>query len=31
LRNTYSIARGYEDFAKRLVEMGADIRLLTDI
>jgi UDP-N-acetylglucosamine 1-carboxyvinyltransferase len=31
LRNTYSIARGYENFAKRLVDMGADIRPLTDI
>ncbi len=30
LRNTYSIARGYEDFAKRLTSLGADIELLSD-
>lgn len=28
LRNTYSIARGYEDFANRLCNMGADIQPL---
>ena len=31
LRNTYSIARGYEKFARRLVELGADIEQLSDI
>ena len=31
LRNTYSIARGYENFARRLVELGADIERLSDI
>ena len=31
LRNTYSIARGYENFARRLVELGADIEQLSDI
>lgn len=31
LRNTYSIARGYEDFAKRLISLGADIEPLSDI
>ena len=31
LRNTYSIARGYENFAHRLVELGADIEQLSDI
>ncbi len=31
LRNTYSIARGYEDFAKRLVALGADITPLSEI
>lgn len=31
LRNTYSIARGYENFAKRLVSLGADIESLSDI
>ena len=31
LRNTYSIARGYEDFADRLVKLGADIESLSDI
>jgi UDP-N-acetylglucosamine 1-carboxyvinyltransferase len=29
LRNVYSIARGYEDFAKRLQKMGADIQPLS--
>ena len=29
LRNVYSIARGYEDFAKRLQMMGADIQPLS--
>ncbi len=31
LRNTYSIARGYENFAHRLVSLGADIEQLSDI
>ena len=31
LRNTYSIARGYENFANRLIALGADIELLSDI
>ena len=31
LRNVYSIARGYEDFAKRLRALGADIEPLTGI
>lgn len=31
LRNIYSIARGYEDFAKRLNTLGADIDPLTGI
>ncbi len=31
LRNTYSIARGYEDFAKRLIALGADIEPLSDL
>ena len=31
LRNTYSIARGYEDFANRLKKMGADIEPLSQI
>ena len=31
LRNTYSIARGYENFANRLVGLGADIDVLSDI
>lgn len=31
LRNTYSIARGYEDFSRRLVSLGADIKSLSDI
>lgn len=31
LRNVYSIARGYEDFAKRLRSLGADIEPLTGI
>ena len=31
LRNTYSIARGYEDFAERLKKMGADIEPLSQI
>ncbi len=31
LRNTYSIARGYENFARRLVELGADIEQLSDL
>ena len=31
LRNVYSIARGYEDFAKRLKSLGADIEPLTGI
>lgn len=31
LRNTYSIARGYEDFANRLCSLGADIKPLFDI
>ncbi len=31
LRNTYSIARGYENFAHRLVALGADIEQLSDI
>lgn len=30
LRNVYSIARGYEDFAQRLRKLGADIRPLSD-
>ena len=30
LRNVYSIARGYEDFAKRLCKLGADIQPLSD-
>ena len=29
LRNVYSIARGYQDFAKRLQKMGADIQPLS--
>ena len=29
LRNVYSIARGYEDFAKRLKKLGADIEPLS--
>ena len=28
LRNVYSINRGYEDFARRLNSLGADIELL---
>ena len=31
LRNVYSIARGYEDFANRLRKLGADIEPLSDI
>lgn len=31
LRNVYSIARGYEDFAKRLRSLGADIEPLTGV
>jgi UDP-N-acetylglucosamine 1-carboxyvinyltransferase len=31
LRNTYSIARGYENFAHRLVQLGADIEQLSDL
>ena len=31
LRNIYSIARGYEDFASRLRKLGADIELVSDI
>ncbi len=31
LRNIYSIARGYEDFANRLISLGADIKPLSDI
>ncbi|MBR3163912.1 UDP-N-acetylglucosamine 1-carboxyvinyltransferase [Candidatus Saccharibacteria bacterium] len=31
LRNVYSIARGYEDFANRLRKMGADIEPLSDL
>ena len=31
LRNVYSIARGYEDFANRLRQLGADIEPLSDI
>ncbi len=31
LRNVYSIARGYEDFANRLRNLGADIEPLSDI
>ncbi len=31
LRNVYSIARGYEDFANRLRALGADIEPLSDI
>lgn len=31
LRNIYSIARGYEDFAKRLQTLGADIEPLSGI
>ena len=31
LRNIYSIARGYEDFAKRLRTLGADIEPLSGI
>jgi UDP-N-acetylglucosamine 1-carboxyvinyltransferase len=31
LRNVYSIARGYENFAKRLRTLGADIEPLTGI
>ena len=31
LRNTYSIARGYEKFAERLCALGADIELLSDL
>ena len=31
LRNTYSIARGYEDFAHRLISLGADIEMLSNI
>ena len=31
LRNVYSIARGYEDFAKRLRTLGADIEPLSGI
>jgi UDP-N-acetylglucosamine 1-carboxyvinyltransferase len=31
LRNTYSIARGYEDFAHRLIALGADIEQISDI
>ena len=31
LRNTYSIARGYENFAKRLISLGAKIESLSDI
>jgi UDP-N-acetylglucosamine 1-carboxyvinyltransferase len=31
LRNTYSIARGYENFAHRLVALGADIEQISDI
>jgi UDP-N-acetylglucosamine 1-carboxyvinyltransferase len=31
LRNIYSIARGYEDFANRLKALGADIKPLSDI
>jgi len=31
LRNVYSIARGYEDFAKRLRGLGADIEPLTGV
>lgn len=31
LRNTYSIARGYENFAHRLVQLGADIERLSDL
>ncbi len=31
LRNVYSIARGYEDFANRLKSLGADIEALSDI
>ena len=31
LRNTYSIARGYEKFAERLRALGADIELLSDL
>ena len=31
IRNTYSIARGYEKFAERLSDLGADIELLSDI
>jgi UDP-N-acetylglucosamine 1-carboxyvinyltransferase len=31
LRNTYSIARGYEKFAERLCKLGADIELLSDL
>ena len=30
LRNVYSIARGYEDFAQRLGKLGADIQPLSD-
>ena len=31
LRTTYSIARGYEDFAERLVSLGAKIQPLSGI
>lgn len=31
LRNVYSISRGYQDFANRLNQLGADVRPLTEI
>ena len=31
LRNTYSIARGYENFAHRLVQLGAEIETLSEL
>ena len=31
LRNIYSIARGYEDFAERLNSLGAHITVVRDI
>lgn len=31
LRNVYSINRGYQDFANRLNQLGADVRPLTEI
>lgn len=31
LRNTYSIARGYENFAHRLVSLGAEIESLSEL